>query len=66
MPLVGQRLVETIVDPDDRRGRLLVLKNAGRKRLNAALPIWHRTHAEIDRLVRSNAEGLRAGLQALS
>ncbi len=43
-----------------------MLKAAGRKRLNAALPIWQRTHAEVDRLVRSDAESLRAGLRALS
>lgn len=65
-PLERQGLVETTVDPDDRRGRLLVLKAAGRTRLNAALPIWHSTHAEVDRLVRSDAESLRAGLRALS
>jgi len=65
-PLERQGLVETVVDPDDRRGRLLVLKAAGRKRLNAALPIWHGAHAEVDRLVRSGAASLRAGLRALS
>jgi len=66
-PLERQGLVETIVDPDDRRGRRLVLKRAGRKRLNAALPIWHRTHAEIDTLlVDANVNTLRAGLRALS
>jgi len=65
-PLERQGLVETIVDPDDRRSRLLVLKAAGRKRLTAALPIWHRTHAEIDRLVCSDGESLRAGLRVLA
>jgi DNA-binding MarR family transcriptional regulator len=65
-PLERQGLVETAIDPDDRRGRLLVLKAAGRRRLSAALPIWHSTHAEVDRLVHSDAESLRAGLRALS
>ena len=65
-PLERQGLVETTIDPDDRRGRLLVLKAAGRRRLNAALPIWHGAHAEVDRLVRSDAESLRAGLRAVS
>jgi DNA-binding MarR family transcriptional regulator len=66
-PLERQGLVQTTVDPDDRRGRLLVLKAAGRKRLNAALPIWHRKHAEIETLlVDASANTLRAGLQALS
>jgi len=65
-PLERQGLVETAVDPDDRRSRLLVLKAAGRKRLAAALPIWHRTHADVDRLLRPDAESLRASLQALA
>jgi DNA-binding MarR family transcriptional regulator len=66
-PLERQGLVETTVDPDDRRGRLLVLKAAGGKRLEAALPIWHRTHAEIERvLVDADADTVRASLRALS
>jgi len=65
-PLERQGLVETAVDPDDGRGRLLVLTTGGRKRLKAALPVWQRTHAEAERLVRSDAESLRAGLRALS
>jgi DNA-binding MarR family transcriptional regulator len=65
-PLERQGLLKTAIDPDDRRGRLLVLNAAGRRRLGAALPIWHSTHAEIDRLVRSDAGSLRAGLRALS
>jgi DNA-binding MarR family transcriptional regulator len=65
-PLERQGLVETDIDPSDRRGRLLVLTSAGRKRLQAALPVWQRTHAEVERLVRSDARSLRAGLQALS
>ena len=65
-PLERQGLVEMTVDPDDRRGRLLILKNAGRKRLEAALPIWHHTHAEIDTLlVNADAKAMRAGLRAL-
>lgn len=65
-PLERQCLVESSVDPSDRRGRLLVLTQAGRGRLKAAVPIWQRTHAEAERLVPSDAEGLRAGLRALS
>jgi DNA-binding MarR family transcriptional regulator len=65
-PLEREGLVESAVDPSDRRGRLLVLRPAGRKRLKAALPIWERTHAEAERLVRTDAQSLRAGLRALS
>jgi DNA-binding MarR family transcriptional regulator len=66
-PLEREGLVESAVDPADRRGRLLVLTASGRKKLKAALPIWTRAHAEIDeRVVRADAPGLRAGLRALS
>ncbi|MDR6815407.1 DNA-binding MarR family transcriptional regulator [Neorhizobium sp. 2083] len=41
-------LVETGIDPKDRRGRLLRLTKDGMAMLSAALPIWVRMHAEID------------------
>ena len=65
-PLERQGLVETVVDPSDRRGRLLMLTRDGHNRLKAALPVWQRTHADAERLVRSDAESLRAGLRALA
>lgn len=66
-PLERKGLVRTIVDPADRRGRLLVLTSSGRKKLQAALPIWESTHAQAD-LLLSEADGgaVRAGLRALS
>ena len=66
-PLERRGLVETAIDPDDRRGRLLILTGAGRKLLAAALPIWKRTHAEVDRLLApADAGALRAGLRLLT
>jgi len=66
-PLERRGLAKTMVDPADRRGRLLVLTAAGREKLQAAMPIWRRTHAEADRLLaRSDASMVRAGLRALS
>jgi len=65
-PLEREGLVESIVDPADRRGRLLVLTAKGKTKLKAALPIWRHSHAEVDRLVPADIEGLRAGLRALS
>jgi DNA-binding MarR family transcriptional regulator len=66
-PLERRGLVRTKVDPEDRRGRLLTLTKAGRALLGAALPIWQRTHREIDRLLAGMEPGsLRAGLRALS
>ena len=66
-PLEREGLVGSAIDPADRRGRLLVLTTAGKKTLKAALPIWTRTHAQIDeRLMRADASSLRAGLRALA
>ncbi|CDZ29527.1 MarR family winged helix-turn-helix transcriptional regulator [Neorhizobium galegae] len=56
-------LVETTVDPKDRRGRLLRLTDDGMTMLSAALPIWKRVHAQIDaELGEGGAEELRATL----
>ncbi|MFH1796571.1 MAG: MarR family transcriptional regulator [Pseudomonadota bacterium] len=41
-------LVTTEPDPEDRRGRLLVLSETGRERLAEALPIWVETHREVE------------------
>lgn len=66
-PLERRGLLETHIDPKDRRSRLLVLTDDGNAALAAALPIWTRTHNEIDALLASD-EGmqLRANLRALA
>lgn len=63
-PLERRDLVETRVDPKDRRGRRLVLTPAGHRLLLAALPIWRRAHAKVEKLV-DDPDALRAGLRAL-
>lgn len=64
-PLERRGLVETSVDPADRRGRLLTLTQAGRMLLESAVPIWERTHEEAERcLTQTDAAILRAGLRA--
>ena len=66
-PLEKRGLVETTIDPADRRGRLLILTEAGRRQLRSALPIWERTHEDVDRLLAdTDADALRAGLRALA
>ncbi len=66
-PLERRGLVATTVDPDDRRGRLVLLTKAGRTVLRSALPIWRRTHREIDRLLApSDGRAVRSSLRALS
>lgn len=66
-PLERQKLVKSAIDPADRRGRLLSLTKAGRKALQSAVPIWRRTHEQVERLlVQDDPDALRAGLRALS
>ena len=66
-PLERRGLVQTAVDPADRRGRLLTLTEAGRRLLRSALPIWERTHAQVERLLaQTDPDIVRAGLRALS
>jgi DNA-binding MarR family transcriptional regulator len=66
-PLERRGLIEVAVDEADRRSRRLRLTRAGRTLLAAAVPVWRRTHAAVERaLVRSDADGLRADLCALS
>jgi DNA-binding MarR family transcriptional regulator len=66
-PLERRGLVTTAVDPEDRRGRLLSLTQAGKVVLKSAVPIWEQTHAEVDRLLTHiDIDMLRAGLQALA
>src|SRR5947207_1511645 len=50
-PLERRGLIEVVVDPADRRSRVLVVTRAGRRVLVAAIPIWRRTHAQVDRLL---------------
>src|SRR5262245_16415102 len=49
--LQGRGLVDVAIDPLDRRSRVLTLTEAGRALLSAAVPIWKRTHAEVDKLL---------------
>ena len=66
-PLERRGLVTTTIDPDDRRARLVALTKPGRTVLESALPIWRRTHKEIDQLLSPAKVGtLRDGLGALS
>jgi DNA-binding MarR family transcriptional regulator len=66
-PLQRRRLVSVMVDPDDKRSRRLKLTPAGRALLARAVPLWRRTHAEIDRLLPpAGPDRLRRDLRALS
>ena len=53
-PLERRGLVKVKVDAADKRSRRLILTAAGRAVLVAAAPIWKRTHAQTERLLRSS------------
>jgi DNA-binding MarR family transcriptional regulator len=66
-PLERRGLVTVTVDAEDKRSRRLHLTRAGEKLLRAAVPLWEKTHALIERqLGRSSPDRLRADLRALS
>lgn len=65
-PLQRDGLV--VIEPDqaDRRSRLLKLTDQGHAVLARAMPIWRRTHAEIEaQLDGLDVDVLRKGLDAL-
>ncbi len=65
-PLERRGLLKIVVDKEDKRGRRLSLTTAGHALLIAAMPVWKKTHADIDRLLPRSADALRADLLALS
>jgi len=66
-PLERRGLVAVTADPADRRGRLLKLTPKGKTLLAKAVPIWKRTHAEVDTTLPSgDPERLRDDLRTLS
>ena len=66
-PLQRRGLVKVTADPRDRRSRLTTLTAKGRSLLVRAVPVWRRTHLEIEALLRDgDPERLRKDLRALS
>ncbi|MBB3216320.1 DNA-binding MarR family transcriptional regulator [Ochrobactrum sp. RC6B] len=66
-PLQRQGWVEIIVNPDDRRERLLQLTPEGKATLAAAVPIWKATHLDIEKqLVNGNGDEVRRNLLIMS
>lgn len=60
-PLQRRGLVDIVRDPDDRRGRRLLLTPAGQALLARALPVWAQAHrAEESRLPDGGAAALHA------
>jgi DNA-binding MarR family transcriptional regulator len=66
-PLERRGLVTITADPGDRRSRLMALTPKGMTLLARAIPIWERTHQEIEaRLPDRDPSRLRSNLRALS
>lgn len=66
-PLERRGLVEVIPDPVDKRSRRLKLTAEGKALLAEAVPVWERTHAEVEGLIEDgDADRLRSDLQAIS
>ena len=65
-PLKRRGLVTMTIDEADRRSRRLALTGKGRALLAAAVPVWKRTHAALERRLKRGADALRSDLMALS
>lgn len=66
-PLERRGLVKVLKDQSDRRTRILKLTDNGRNLLARALPLWKRTHDEVEQLVPDrDPDVLRRSLRALS
>ena len=66
-PLQRRGLVDISPDAKDRRSRRLVLTEAGRSVLAAAVPVWEREHAIVEALIGDDRPArLRRDLVALS
>jgi DNA-binding MarR family transcriptional regulator len=66
-PLERRGLVKITPDPDDRRSRLMALTPNGTSLLAAAMPIWERTHVEVEAFLRDDDRvRFRKNLLALS
>jgi DNA-binding MarR family transcriptional regulator len=66
-PLERRGLVEVAVDPQDGRSRLMALTPKGVTLLARAVPIWKRTHQEIEGLLPdADPNRFRRNLRAVS
>jgi len=66
-PLERRGLLTVTVDDADKRTRRLALTPSGQTLLVDAVPVWRRTHADIERLLgRPTPDRLRGDLRALS
>jgi DNA-binding MarR family transcriptional regulator len=66
-PLKRRGLVRVTTDPTDRRSRLMALTPKGSRLLVQAVPLWRRTHLEVEGLLPDgDPSRLRSNLRVLS
>lgn len=65
-PLKRRGLVNVKADRVDRRSHLMTLTPKGRNLLARAVPVWERTHREMEGLLDGDPDRLRNNLRALS
>jgi DNA-binding MarR family transcriptional regulator len=66
-PLERRGLVKVTADPGDRRSRLITLTAQGMTLLARAVPVWQRTHDEVEAVLpEGDPNRLRKNLHALS
>jgi len=66
-PLERRGLVRIDKDLSDRRNRILKLTAKGESLLAHAMPVWERTHHEVEQLIpNGEPDELRRGLRALA
>ena len=66
-PLQRRRLIKLTVDPADRRSRAMMLTPKGRRLLARAVPVWRRTHVEVEALLSDgDPDRFRKNLRAVS
>jgi DNA-binding MarR family transcriptional regulator len=66
-PLEAENLVSTVSDPKDARVRRVQLTSAGRRRLEAAIPLWRKIQSDSNgRLGKTGWQALRPLLASLS
>ncbi len=56
-PMERRGLIKTMVDPSDKRSRLLALTDAGMRLLVDVMPIWVRTHGDLEQVLTPGEQG---------
>ncbi|UXN60746.1 MarR family winged helix-turn-helix transcriptional regulator [Phyllobacterium zundukense] len=65
-PLERRGLVKVVVDPADKRSRLMALTPDGMRLLSDVVPIWKRSHGKLEELlIDGEHDGLLRGLKKL-